>query len=891
MSNFDFLKDYDEKLYKIGNRIESQVNSSPSAVKADSTTFLEHVLKILLAEAGLKYDSWKDFSDQVDSLFQSDLDIPYSYCDKIKGAYRFRNKIHDDFDEIEKHEYQDALQLHKKLFYIAKKLYRDYNDNYDAYKGTPSYKPIELDTSDDIIEQVKIPDFADIIDIEYDYCVICGEPNHSNYSICCEKCNRVMDNANNFISIRNAFGKNAQFTKEDLLEYGIPEGYANQLIAHLVREDMMRVKGRFITFNNMHFDDYLSKIDKYLMVCELLTEFIEGKITPVDIKQTKEYKQGSFHQDPFYQFYKLINIEIVNKFESYLVTTENIWESIEFTTITQNDLKRWYLRELNNYKKGKVNDSFVVFNSLLKEDYIGLKREGVLEKDIKKQLNVAPEVYEFWSSDDKEFIQKIEDIKRDLILRTIDEHKTKEEIIEIAGVTSKEYDDLVKVSDFKGDELSQKRNRELELRKEEFVKYLEDNDLETSCKLAKFSVNDFYDWYSKDTTSKFYIQSTKILMEKYLDERRTGKTKGDAAKSIGIDEKFVDYWLKRNLPLYDEFKNKNSKVIVDLCLEGFKNNKSKKEISEIVEIKVSTINSYLRLGERGSQIHRELYEYYEANIIPKSLSRFLVEIKNKPLKKSLELVELSEEKLNHYYELGRNGNEKYEDFYRKYHDFKIKTYIDVYMRKNSEDKAFRKSNFTKDEFNELKVSLNDEILLKRMEIVKNEILNDATTQKAAKKAGVTVDDIYDWYYLGKSENKYREFSEFFFDHYIEPNILHFNRLVDQGKPIENILKVFDINFTEKDFEIWQKEGLINKEDIVVSLDDDKNEEKEEENKLIKHDGYNSQLYETINDKDDDVDGLNPKDVFFPQKKPSKSAGILKQNDEDIEELKKQILKK
>ena len=70
------------------------------------------------------------------------------------------------------------------------------------------------------IELLEIPDFDEVIEFSYDYCVICGEPNHSNYSIFCEKCNRDIDNANNFISIRNSFGKDSKFTKEDLIEYG-----------------------------------------------------------------------------------------------------------------------------------------------------------------------------------------------------------------------------------------------------------------------------------------------------------------------------------------------------------------------------------------------------------------------------------------------------------------------------------------------------------------------------------------------------------------------------------------------------------------------------------------------------------------------------------------------
>ena len=56
MSNFDFLKDFDDTLYKLGNRIEKEVSIAPSAVKADATPFLEYILNKLLNGVGLKFN-------------------------------------------------------------------------------------------------------------------------------------------------------------------------------------------------------------------------------------------------------------------------------------------------------------------------------------------------------------------------------------------------------------------------------------------------------------------------------------------------------------------------------------------------------------------------------------------------------------------------------------------------------------------------------------------------------------------------------------------------------------------------------------------------------------------------------------------------------------------
>jgi len=894
LSNFDFLRDFDITLWKLGNRIEKQVNISPSGVKADATTFLEYILKQYLNSVNIQYNSRKNFSDQIDAVYRLD-GIAYGFKEKIKNAYNMRSHIHDNFEDIEKNEYVVAMQLHERLFYIAKKFYRD-SDSYNQYKGVPEYKPLKLDFSDDEIELLEIPDFNEIVEFKYDYCVVCGEPNHSNYSIFCEDCNRQIDNANNFISIRNSFGKDSRFTKEDLIEYGIHEGYVLPLINSLVKSNLLKVKGRFYEFNNLNIESYMTRIDKYITIGELITKFREDKLSPTEIKETKEYRQGSYKQEPFYQFFKIINEEIINKFETDLLTTENIWDSIEYTNIPQKDLKRWYLIQLNNYKKNEINESFVIFNRLLITDYLSLKREGIKDSDIERQLNVSKEMLEFFPKFYPEFESEISQIKKDLILKLLNEGKSKSQVIEEAGITKKEYDDLIKYSKFKENEFGKEYEKIVNDRKEQLLIHLTTNDLKNSCILTKITVDDFYHWLDEaKIDSDFYVKSNKILMDKYLNERKTGKTKSLVCESIALDESIVDKWLKRKNKLFDEFKDKNLKVIVDLVLEGFKNNQTKKEISQNVEVSVNEINRFLLLGKRGSKIYSELYDYYENEVIPKHLKRFLVEIKNKPFTKALSNVDLTKDELIHYYQTN-------DEFHDKYLSFKMERYVEEIIDGRTHEKSLKKSNLSCEEYLQLKQKIDEILLHKRMEIVKKEILNDSKSDVAAKRAGVTVDDVYDWYYKGKSDDEFKEFSEFFYDHYIEPNLLYLNRLINEGNPLDRILKLFDINFTKKDFEIWQEEGLIDKENVIVDLNDDEDDEdtsqslykshnklyeNESKKNMLKPDGFNSELYDSLNDEEEI--SIAKKEVFLKQKKPSKSSSILKKDEKDIEKLKKEIL--
>lgn len=867
MSNFDFLKDFDSTLWKLGNRIEKNVSVSPSGVKADATTFLEHILKELLRQAGLKYNSRKPFTEQVDAVFRSDLKMSNAYRERIKNAYNYRNKIHDEFDDIEKHEFQDAIQLHEKLFYIARKFYRDYNEDYDEYKGVPDFKPLQIDISSD---EVRMRDFNDIVDVKFDYCIVCGKPNHLNYSIYCHECSTRLDNANNFISIRNAFGKNARFTKEDLMEYGMAEGYVNQFLHSMVREDMIRASGRFYTFNNMHLDEYLSLIDDCIAVGELITRFREDKITSQDIKKSREYRLGKKGDETFHQFYIIVNREIIKKFEKDITDTEDIWKSIEYTDITEKRLKRWYERELGKYRRGDVNDAFVVFNNLLIEEYLDMKRQGILESEIRRTLNITDEIYEFFTEFRAGFVREVKKIKIDLLTKAITEGKTRQEVIEYAGVTSKEYDDLVKVADFNRDEFSRMRNRELESRKRQFVRYLYSFDLRISCSKAKIGVEDFYLYYENgDESSEFFVKSTEYLMDKYLLQRSRGKTVRESIETVGIKEEYLNRWLSRSQ--YDDFKNRNVDVNVALILRGMKKRMNITEIAVMADVKESTIKSYVKLGERGSETYRPLYDYYESRILPEKLSKFLSAKRTRSMRKAQESAKISDGELDKCYELGKKGDERFSDFYEQYFDIKKRTYVYHINRGKSHKIAMRESKLTDEEYRQSKGDLERLSRLIMFNMVLDAVSNDKTSNIAARKAGCTVDDIYEWYFKGlNGEEGYVEFYRAFDKVYVKRNTVPIQEKIDkENASIENLIRSNKSKFTRRDIEIWLEHGLITQG--VIHLEEEGSDDDED-------------------DKSGEVKKISISGSFARPNRKS-TLGRVPDEDIDIEKLKREILKK
>lgn len=876
MSNFDFLKEYDYDLWNFGDKLEHDLILSPASVVTNATRFLERVVELLIDETGTEVDLSKEYYYRLDAVYREGH-IKYGFKQSIYDAYQLRNKIHNtDSREIERTELPMAMQLHKKLFYIGKKLYSDF---YKKDNTIPSFVPVEVDTSASELELIDIPDFSEIIDINYDYCIICGEPNHSNDSLCCHKCNRVMDNANTFISVRNHFGKTAKFSKDDLIRFGIPEGYVNQFISSLVRENMLKVTGRDITFNNIGLDGYLSKIDSYINICELITKFREDKILARDIKQTIEYREGSRKNEPFYQFYKITNREIIKKFERDLLTTEDIWKSIEYTTITENQLSRWYKRELGKYNRGTVNDSFIIFNDLLKREYLDMKREGILDNEIKARLNVTREIYDFWIRYDQEFTNNIREIKIDLLTKAISEGKRREEIIESAGVTQKEYDDIVKVANFNNTDFAKLRNKEIESRKGAFIRFLKNNALKSSCHLAKFTLDDFYQYYDEaDVESEFHIKSTQILMDKFLAQRRLGKTRHEATEFIGIKKQYVDRWFKRSA--YKQFRNDELKITVNLIIRGFKQNKSIVEISEVSGIAVERIETFLRLGERGDELYKPLFEYYENHIIPKKLDDFLNANKTKSIRKALESAHLKKGELDKYYGLGKDGDERFSEFYKTFLEVKKKTYVSHYERRKSHKLAMKESYLAPEEYESCKEIIDKLLRLNKITTVIECITDDKTSNIAATKAGCSVDEIYEWYFRGRGgDENYEKFYNIFHKTYVKPAITALQEGMDKNQAhLDFMIKVNKKNFTKKDVEIWVKNGLLDNNVLVLldnSKDDDDEKEKESEydaDEMLKEMGVEN--YDRISTR-----------------KTSGSSSILNKKDYDAEELKRQILKK
>ena len=190
----------------------------------------------------------------------------------------------------------------------------------------------------------------------------------------------------------------------------------------------------------------------------------------------------------------------------------------------------------------------------------------------------------------------------------------------------------------------------------------------------------------------------------------------------------------------------------------------------------------------------------------------------------------------------------------------------------------KESRLTQEEYDENRPEIEKLIRLIKTTAVLEAITNNKTSNIAAKRANVTVDEIYEWYFKGRNgDEDYKKFYELFHKAYVRPNINSIQDKVDyRNQNVDTLVKVNKDKVTKNDVEIWVKHGLL--ENNTINLD--KNDDDDEDDSKPK---YNRK--EML--KEMGVKGYDKISI----KKAVKTSSILNNDDVDIEMLKKQIMKK
>ncbi|WP_299523709.1 DNA repair ATPase [uncultured Methanobrevibacter sp.] len=822
MKNFEFLKDFDKDMYILLSEFEKEIMKNPKTTESYVTPFLEKVVNDILQRNNNGIDNpYVGFSKRVDKLYQLKI-IDFKFKCMLLEAYQMRNAItHKSIEDFLKQDNKIPFQLHRSLFDIAWKYFELCNENY-YYPGKPKYTPIYNLNS----KTTKItPEPSN--NRNFKHCIICGKINDSKNSNFCRSCNNELEYQNEIINLKNNLNIN-HFTKEDVNQIH-SSMYTNQLLIELSTKNLIKKTNRYYKLNQTEYE----KLIKFTYNCydmeKTLIEFLEGKYTSKQIKQTSYYKCGQKSIKPFVEFYKIVENQIFKDFLDQISMKMPIDEIFEKTQVNKSQANNWYRKNKEEFIKGEHNQEFIIYNKLLMDQYLTLKRKQYLSDEIKTKLQINDEIIQFWlnsfNMESSIFKKNLQKIKMDIFLNNLKEGKSKEESLKLAEIT--DFKELLKDNNFE----NEYKREYYENRVNNLLKYLKTMSFNKALEKANITKNDYDMWYIKgkkqcllkkedDTfTLNFYINVTHVLMDKYLRLRSEGKTKMEASKKINMDLNEVKRWCKWNESgLFIDFKQNNAKIIANLVIDAIKNGKSKDKLAKSSDITLHELNKILNLGSNGHKIYGKVYEEYESNYLSKHLEIFLEEIKNKNLQKALKISGIEKTELDNAYDLGKNGDKRFNDFYNDYLNFKINCYINQIIKGKSSSIGLKNSNLTKKELEDNLTQVNEKILEKQMNIVINEIINDKTTKQAAKKANVKIEEVYNWYLEGKNGNKqFKEFMREYYEYYIEPGCEIFQNFLDKGKSPKTILKIMKGDITKEDYEFWKKEGFLVNKNVEAKL--------------------------------------------------------------------------
>ena len=813
MKNFEFLKDFDTDMYTLLSEFEKEVIDNPKVIESYVTPFLEKVVE----DISIKNNTWISdpyvgFSQRVDKLYQFNI-IDHKFKSRLLEAYQLRSTLtHKSIEDFLKEDKTIAFQLHRMLFDIAWKYYEICNKGNYNYNGKPEYVPIHILNS-----KTTKPTPKPSENRNFNHCIICGKINDSKNSNFCKSCNNELEYQNEIINLKNNLNIDC-FTKEDVNQIH-SSMYTNQLLIELTTKNLLKKTNRHYQLNHDSYEKFINYTNDCYDMEKTLIEFLEGKYTLKQIKETSYYRNGQKSIKPYIEFYKIVENQIFKEFLNQINLEIPIAEVLEKTQININQVNSWYNKNKKEFVNGNENPEFITYNKLLMDNYLTLKRKQYSTDEIKSKLQINDDIIDFWMDsfnlESTAFKNNLQEIKMNTFLNNLKNGKSKEESLKIAEIT--DFSELLKNKEFE----SEYKKEYFENRVNILLKSLKTMSYDKALKRANISQNDYDIWYSRGKKQcllkkdddkfclNFYIDVTRVLMDKYLKTRMDGQTKQNSAKKIKTDLQEIQRWTRWDESgLFIDFRQNNKKVTKDLIVKAIKECNSKEAIASRVDIKVNELNKIINSGSKDDKIYNEVYQEYVSTYIPKHLGIFLEEIKNKPLQKALKSSGLEKTELDKAYELGKN-NKGFEEFYNSYLNFKINSYITQIIKGKSTKKALKNSNLTNEEFKSNLEKINKEITSKQMDIVIGEITRNRTTKQAAKKANVKIDVVYNWYLEGNRGNEeFKDFANDYYEYFIEPECEIFQKFLDKGKSPKTILKIMRDTITKEDYEFWCENNLI-----------------------------------------------------------------------------------
>ena len=358
------------------------------------------------------------------------------------------------------------------------------------------------------------------------------------------------------------------------------------------------------------------------------------------------------------EFYRLVNLKLEMGFEDNLCKTENIKKAMKASSMDNIAIHDWFERKKQDFINGDLNDAFILYNEILIKNYFKLKRKNIEESRIKYQLQISESLYNFWQNEfmGEDFLKMTTEIKKDLILKEIKKNKSLKEALSSAGISEKEFDRMYLLSQKKDDEFYQMfREIYVKKRQKTFLKHLEHNNLNSAIRISKISLNEFHRWYADGEVeySEFYIDSTRILIDKYLKLRKRGWKKQDILKKMNITKNMLKSWLTNtDLDFLKDFQYENSIITSNLIKRGKLINALKEDYSKIEAIYAAemTPNEFKNIYNASKIDNSDFYRRFDDEYRENRKRLFPKLLKGNDFYTAIQKCEITQRDFNRWYQ-------------------------------------------------------------------------------------------------------------------------------------------------------------------------------------------------------------------------------------------------
>lgn len=829
-SLFDFLEEYDKQAFKYAKFMESTLYEQPMAALGYGGRFIESIrnslytfhhkaiikLRINIDYIDKNLVSFKkeDLSKHISDLRNYNL-IKNNLYNKMINSYQIRHAIHlnNDADSIEQDK-KAALTLYREIFEIAL-LYCEHIDP-NFYKLDYKFK-LPSKTKE---EETEIPEI--IITKIFDNCIVCGNENPiSNRNLCpdCKRKIRIAKNLADLIDIMDT-----TYINETFLKINSYDKYEIRYLYHYLDEFGLinRKSGKidsdiYLKDKNILYD-FIEEAQKFDDNEKKLLAFYNELIDfdKLDYSENSPYsigKQGGIYQEYYY-------LIVDKKVKHYLtLKLNNSPLAVEKSGVTREEVMNWYSRKVQfikdiKYKQGQ-DLSFDKLTDILLKKWISYRSSGWSKEKIKNQLLLTDNILNYWFNtsikvDNEKFSFKNNAIEMRLFSEAIAIGNSKEEAMKIADVDDKFIKSHFNLMNEEGIKHKCKNINEYDIKHfysfkaqyfnkkiKIFLNSLKGESLEFALEEAELPIDEFNEWYKigrnnvqKSTKNKyydfvkFYLDTTQIFLDNWLDKRREGFKKTVACREIGLDPVYLEEWFKFKefkfdkskfgcfkefestddlTKMFNKFYLAHDQIILDSIKKYVQMELNSTQIANKVDVSSDLIGYIFEESNNGNERYSGIYKEFKEIHSQKDLDKFIdVFCSSDDFNKALKKSKLSKEYIDEICELGKNGDEKYSKFYKKFLNTQLKVYAFVRVNHLNKKKALKNTHLTNEIVDKYSNELEMLSLLSRMDNLIISRAKQKRLEKILKSLSLTKDIVKYWYLRGQeliTDDEYTSFKD------------------------------------------------------------------------------------------------------------------------------------